>query len=136
MMILHRILLIFDDLVGSTLFNNARQNVFKGFNTRHRHYSCSMLMVSQGYREIPKTVRTNFTCLILFEICSEAELEVIAEEYPMGIRKAFNKSAKDLWHDMYLYAIREPFSFLYYNMQEPDKSKRCMKKFEEYLYFE
>ncbi len=132
----NRILLIFDDLVGSTLFNNARQNVFKGFNTRHRHYSCSMLMVSQGYKEIPKTVRTNFTCLILFEICSEAELEVIAEEYPMGIRKAFNKTAKDLWHDMYLYAINEPFSFLYYNMQEPDKSKRCMKKFQEYLYFE
>lgn len=131
----NRILLVFDDLVGSTLFNNARQNVFKGFNTRHRHYSCSMLMVSQGYREIPKTVRTNFTCLILFEICSEAELEVIAEEYPMGIRKAFNKSAKDLWHDMYLYAISEPYSFLYYNMQEKDKQKRCMKKFEEYLYF-
>lgn len=131
----NRILLIFDDLVGSTLFNNARQNVFKGFNTRHRHYSCSMLMVSQGYKEIPKTVRTNFTCLILFEICSEAELEVIAEEYPMGIRKAFNRSQKDLWNDMYLYATSEPYSFLYYNMQEPDKRKRCMKKFESYLYY-
>lgn len=53
----------------------------------------------------------------------------------MGIRKAFNKSAKDLWHEMYLYAINEPFSFLYYNMQEKDKQKRCMKKFQEYLYF-
>ena len=94
-----------------------------------------MLMVSQGYKEIPKTVRTNFTCLILFEICSETELEVIAEEFPMGIRKAFNRSQKDLWNDMYLYATGEPYSFLYYNMQEPDKQKRCMKKFEEYLYY-
>ena len=45
-----RILLIFDDLVGSALFSGARDNLFKGifffyfliiigFNTRHRHYS-------------------------------------------------------------------------------------------------
>lgn len=40
------------DLVGSSLFSNARNNVFKGLNTRHRHYSCSMLMVSQGYKYI------------------------------------------------------------------------------------
>lgn len=131
----NRVLLVFDDLVGSNLFSNARKDTFKGFNTRHRHYSCSMLMVSQGYKEIPKTVRTNFTCLILFEICSEAELESIAEEFPMGIRKAYNTTAKDLWHQMYDYAISEPYSFLYYNQQEKDKSRRCMKKFEEYLFF-
>ena len=46
-----RVLLIFDDLVGSALFSGARDNLFKGkffiqrfflllgFNTRHRHYS-------------------------------------------------------------------------------------------------
>jgi hypothetical protein len=63
-----RILLIFDDLVGSTLFSMAKDNLFKGFNTRHRHYSASVIMVSQGYKEIPATVRTNWTCLILFEM--------------------------------------------------------------------
>lgn len=42
----NRILLIFDDLVGSTLFSNARQNAFKMLNTNHRHYSASIFMVS------------------------------------------------------------------------------------------
>lgn len=63
-----RILLIFDDLVGSSLFSMAQDNLFKGFNTRHRHFSASVIMVTQGYKEIPSTVRTNFTAMILFEM--------------------------------------------------------------------
>lgn len=48
----NRILVIFDDLVGSSLFGGARQSYFKGINTRHRHYSTSFIMVSQGYKEV------------------------------------------------------------------------------------
>jgi hypothetical protein len=44
----NRVLIIFDDLVGSALFGNEKRNFFKGLNTRHRHYSFSMIMVSQG----------------------------------------------------------------------------------------
>ncbi len=44
----NRILFIFDDLVGSNLFTSKRADFFKGFNTRHRHYSASVMMVSQG----------------------------------------------------------------------------------------
>ena len=45
----NRILIIFDDLVGSALFSGTRGSYFKGINTRHRHYSASFIMVSQGY---------------------------------------------------------------------------------------
>ncbi len=44
----NRILIIFDDLVGSSLFAGSRGSYFKGVNTRHRHYSASFIMVSQG----------------------------------------------------------------------------------------
>lgn len=44
----NRLLFIFDDLVGSSLFGNERTNPFKILNTTHRHYSCSMLMVTQA----------------------------------------------------------------------------------------
>jgi len=73
----NRILVVFDDLVGSALFSGARGSYFKGINTRHRHYSASFIMVSQGYKEIPKTTRSNFTCLVVFEIGNEKELEVM-----------------------------------------------------------
>jgi len=64
----NRILCIFDDQVGSALFRGKRGSYFTGLNTRHRHYSASFIMVSQGYKEIPKTVRTQWSCLIVFEI--------------------------------------------------------------------
>lgn len=73
----NRILIIFDDLVGSSLFSGTRGSYFKGINTRHRHYSSSFIMVSQGYKEIPKTIRTNWTCLIVFEIGNEREVQVV-----------------------------------------------------------
>ena len=43
-----RILIIFDDLVGSSLFSGRKDNPFKKLNTNHRHYSTSMLMVTQA----------------------------------------------------------------------------------------
>lgn len=45
----NRILIVFDDLVGSSLFSTKKDNPFKQLNTIHRHYSISMLMVTQAY---------------------------------------------------------------------------------------
>jgi len=44
----NRMLIIFDDLVGSSLFSGKKDNPFKMLNTNHRHYSCSLFMVSQA----------------------------------------------------------------------------------------
>lgn len=121
-----RVLLIFDDLVGSALFSNARDNLFKGFNTRHRHYSASVIMVSQGYKEIPKTVRSNFSAMILFEIANDKEVESIYEENTMGMNY-------HNWLEMYRHAIAEPYSFMYMNSTKP-KHLRIMKRFDKYMF--
>ena len=124
----NRILVIFDDLVGSSLFSGKKQSYFKGVNTRHRHYSASFIMVSQGYKEIPKTIRTNWTALIVFEIGNEKEVEVIYEEWPMGLNR-------DDWMELYKYATSGDHSFLYINFQKP-KRLRMMKNFDQYLFVE
>lgn len=123
----NRILFLFDDLVGSSLFSGARKNPFKMLNTNHRHFSASLIMVSQAFKEIPKTVRTNFTCLILFEIFSDSEIEAIYNEYPMGLKK-------DQWHELYRYCVSEDHGFLYYNIQKP-KHMRIMKNMSEVVFF-
>jgi hypothetical protein len=120
-----RILFIFDDLVGSCLFSQAQDNLFKGYSTRHRHYSSSAIYVTQGYKEVPKTIRSNNSCMILFEISNDKELEVIYEENTMTIKK-------DPWLEMYHHAVAEPFAFLYLNVQKP-KGERCMKNFDTVL---
>jgi len=122
----NRILIIFDDLVGSSLFSGTRGSYFKGINTRHRHYSSSFIMVSQGYKEIPKTIRTNWTCLIVFEIGNEREVQVIYEEYAMGLKS-------DDWLELYRHATDEDHSFLFINFQKP-KRMRMMKNFTNYLF--
>lgn len=122
----NRILIIFDDLVGSSLFAGTRGSYFKGVNTRHRHYSASFLMVSQGYKEVPKTIRTNWTGLIAFFIGNEKEVEVIYEEFPMGLKK-------DDWLELYNYATDGDHSFLYINFQKPPRM-RLMKNFSQYLF--
>ena len=123
----NRMLIIFDDLVGSSLYSGSRANPFKKLNTNHRHYSTSILMVSQAYKEIQKTVRTNFTCLIVFEIFNEKETEAIMEEYPMGMKK-------DQWYQAYEYCVKLPHSFLFYNIMKP-KELRLMRNFSEIVFF-
>lgn len=83
-------------------------------------------MVSQGYKEIPKTIRTNWTGLIVFEIGNEKEVEVIYEEYAMGLKR-------DDWLELYKHATEEEHSFLYINFQQR-RGMRLMKNFSEYLF--
>lgn len=102
----NRLLLVFDDLVGSSLFSGSRKNVFKQLNTRHRHYSASLLVVSQAYKELPRTVRINVSGLILFDIANEKEIETIYEENPCFLKK-------DAWLEVYHHAVSQPYAFLF-----------------------
>lgn len=122
----NRILIIFDDLVGSSLFNGKKDNPFKMLNTNHRHYSASLLMVSQAYKEIPKTIRTNFSCLIVFEIPNEREVETIYEENPMYLKR-------DDWMEVYRHAVDGDHNFMFLNYQKP-KRLRIMKNFQKVLF--
>lgn len=122
----NRILIIFDDLVGSKLFGNQRQNPFKMLNTNHRHYSASIFMVSQAYKEIPKTVRTNFSCLIIFEIPNDKEIEVIYEENSLYMKRP-------QWMEAYQYAVEGDHDFMFINYQKP-KRLRLMKNFDQVLF--
>lgn len=119
-----RVLVILDDLVGSKLFK--RTGWFNGFITRHRHYGASVIKMTQGYKEVPKTVRTNSTCLLVYEIGNMKEIEVVYEEWPMGLRW-------DDWFQAYDYATKEEHNFLFINLQQP-RQLRMMKNFDEFLF--
>ena len=118
-----RQLIIFDDLVGSNLFSNKKVNPFRRLNTTLRHYSTSIIMVTQGYKEIPKTARINASVVILFDIANQAELEAIYEENNCGL-------TKDEWFKVYRYCTSESFNFMYINYKLP-KTDRIMRNFDE-----
>lgn len=124
----NRVMIVFDDLVGSSLFSGKKKNPFKTLNTNHRHYSTSIIMVSQAYKEIPKTVRTQFSCLVVFEIPNESEIKAIYEENPMNL-------GFDRWMELYTEATSGEHDFMYINYQQHDKHKRIMQNFSRYLFF-
>ncbi len=121
----NRILFIFDDQVGSDLFYGKLKKYFTGVNTRHRHHSASMIMVSQGYKEIPKTIRTNWTCLLTYKIGNMKEIEVIYEEFEMGL------NFED-WLALYRQATKEKFNFLFIDMY-CDEEFKMRKNFDTAL---
>ena len=120
-----RQLLIFDDLVGSNLFSAKKNNPFRRLNTTLRHYSTSAIMVSQGYKEIPKTVRINASVLILFDIANQAELQSIYEENNAGL-------TKEEWFRIYRLCTAEPFNFMMINYKLP-KPERIWHNLDEQI---
>lgn len=121
----NRLLFVFDDLVGSSLFSREKSNPFTILNSNMRHNNASILMVTQAYKEIPKTVRTNFSAMVLFEIPSSSEKKVIQEEYGMGLDKK-------QWERVYSYCTGDEHAFLFYNTQK-SKKQRIMKNFSEII---
>lgn len=120
-----RTLCIFDDMVGSELFSAKKVNPFKTFNTNHRHLSISALLISQAYKEIGKTIRTNFTCMIIFEISNDSEIQAIYEENTIGLK--FPE-----WLEVYNICVSEPHGFMFFNHQK-QKETRIMKNFTKYI---
>lgn len=117
-----RTLLVFDDLVGSSLFSAKKNNPFRRLNATMRHYSMSAMMVSQAYKEIPKTVRVNGTGLILFSIDNQSELKSIYEENTCGL-------TEDDWLKVYHQCTDKPFGFMYINYARP-KGERIFSNFD------
>lgn len=121
-----RLLWVFDDMVGSGLFNLRRDNSFKRLCVRRRHFYSSVIAVTQAYKEIPKTSRTNNNILILFRIDSDEELLAIYREYPMGLKH------KE-WLAVYNYCTRDPYTFIMFNLQTSNPDYKISKNFNEPL---
>lgn len=122
-----RMLVVLDDQAGMFKGGNTN-NPLVNYVIKHRHSSSSLIIVTQAYKAIPKTVRTNCNALILFDIPSLAELKVIWEEYP-------ENNDWEEWFKLYQYATHKNFDFMYINNKFP-KGHRIHRNFEEELFIE
>ena len=75
-----RILMIFSDLAGSNLFSQ-KKGVMKRLAYNHRHYHVSLMIDSQGLREISPSFRGNLDGAMLFEGSNQKEQTKFKEEY-------------------------------------------------------
>jgi hypothetical protein len=120
-----RILVILDDQAGS-FPAGCTTNPMSNFVIKHRHTSTSIILVTQAYKMIPKSIRTNCNCMILFRIPNLMELKMIYEENPEGLNE-------QEWMQKYEEATNENFSFMYINNKFP-KNQTIFKNLDQPLF--
>jgi hypothetical protein len=81
-------LLIFDDLVGNRdLYRADSKGTINSFVILHRHLLCSVLFVSQIWKNaVPRQIRNNLSLFMLFGNKSEAIKREVAEEVSSYIK--------------------------------------------------
>ena len=106
-----KILLVLDDCISAKVLKSRafRQLVFNS-----RHVNISMIIISQSYYQLDKSIRNNNSHLILFESGNKKEIQSIYEENNSGL-------SFDEFFQIYRECVDAPFGFLVVNYQNPKK---------------
>ncbi len=102
-----RVMIVIDDFIGK------KSKALDACVTKSRHYNINGIIYStQALKTVKKTVRTNFTDVILGRIYNQKEFMGIYEEFGCiyGTFKKFKK--------MFDYATRKKYSFLYLRLNK------------------
>lgn len=120
----NRCFVIIDDQAG--LFKDSTsQNPVINFFFNHRHHNCSIVLVTQAYKAIPRPMRTSMSGLVAFFVGNAVEKKTIWEEWSHGL------NYKD-WDTIYMYCISEDKSFMFINVRKP-AGQRFHKRFIEVI---
>jgi hypothetical protein len=122
---LYQILIVIDDFADDTNFTR-KSTLLHQLYIRGRHYMISTITSTQVYKQISPIVRKNMTHLFIYRLRNYGDLEAIIEEMSAIYDK---KTLLQMYHE----AISEPYSFLYINLMQKDKSKMFMQRFDHYL---
>ena len=99
-----KILVIFDDMVG--IIEKLPKLV--QLSTKFRHYSMSIITVSQSYRRIPSTMRNCWTAIIVFDLKNSKEFEKIHDEFTGSIPDSEALIQK---------IVKKRYDFFYFNIE-------------------
>lgn len=120
-------LIVFDDLLGTTLYSNKTTSVIRSFTILHRHCRASMLFLTQTFRNgLPRGIRNNLSLALLFANKSEEIRKEIAREFSAFVRE-------DAFLAMWDTACTNPWDFFTINFDAPDPSMRFRKNFDTLL---
>lgn len=99
-------LIVFDDILDNKglLGSKFLSSVF----TRGRHYSISVMIASQSYMKIPRTVRLNCTGFILFKFSNEGEMKRVYDEIVTDMKQP-------VFEQLCEAVFQKPYTFLVIN---------------------
>jgi GTP-binding protein EngB required for normal cell division len=109
-----RCLLIMDDIIANREFLQGA-TALKLFSLL-RHYLCSIYILIQSYRKLPRSLRLNCNATYIFP-SSQSEVEILKDEVcPAGLTKKQFEKVID-------YATSEPYNFLSINNHAKPKER-------------
>lgn len=110
------ILVILDDVAGELFNRGGKPTVVQHAFMRFRHINGSIIVTSQEYMMLPKTVRVNTNSLVLFELNNRKEKKTVSEEHGNGLdQHEFDDLLKQIW--------RDKFAFLFIDYKRPVTSR-------------
>ena len=124
---LPQILVVIDDLADNKQV--VKGSLLSSIYISGRHYGCHCWVLTQRYRLLDQNLRTNANGLIFFRARNGKDVEAFEEENSGLVDK------KTL-HEMYDYATRERYKFLFINLNEPSADDAFYKAFDSKLVVE
>lgn len=119
------ILLVYDDCISAKKFWTSDSVLKMLLNSRH--YKISIIITSQCYKLLPKSLRLNMSFLILFYTANHKELQAIYEENSSSLGwRTFESVFNDI--------TELPYNFLTINYQATSKN-RLQNAFENTITF-
>ncbi len=119
-----KILLVMDDLAGQKGVFSGAKGIMNRLAFNHRHANASIIITSQGLRQINSAFRDNFSAVIFFSgISNRLELNKIYEEY-------LGDFTKDEANELLEYIFDGRYNFLFINFQK-GKESRYFKNFNQ-----
>lgn len=107
-------LIVLDDLVNQSA---KEQKPIADYFIRARKKGVSLVYISQSFYHIPKLIRNNVNYIILKQVSSQRNLDMIMKDFSIGV-------SKENAHAMYKDATKEFTSFLLLDLDNPKKPFR------------
>jgi hypothetical protein len=117
-----KILIVFDDSISNKVFKSKQ---FEKIVLNSRHFNLSMIIISQSYYLLSKTLRNQNTALCLFDTGNLKELNQIYNENNNGLSW---KEFMDIFKDV----MKIPYNFLVFNYQN-ERKFRLQEQFKTFL---
>jgi len=119
-----KVCIILDDWIGFKKFANSSALI--RFAIMSRHWSISLLVLTQAYHRVKKPIRLNMSCLIYFK-GSNKEIETLTDDYCAAgySKKAFIGKIN--------YATQNQYEFLFIDLNIPICEGRYRKNLDEQL---
>jgi len=121
-----RDLLILDDVQGSQLFTNKREDLMVQLTIKHRHVPLSIIFLVQTFHGLPRPIRLNCTIYIVFLTSDEKQLNQLYEHFA-------NVVPREQFFRMYKFATSKPHGFLMIDTDPKTEQHRFRNGFNEFL---